>query len=79
MSEPTSDSTARWADTWRADEANGSLTMSQRKLSAIEERPGGLATVRTVAEQHGVHLAVFVDDRGQELVVASTHPIRVIC
>lgn len=79
MSDPTIDSTIRWADAWLAAVADGSLTMSQRKLSSIEERPGGIETVRAVAEQRGIHLAVFVDDRGQELVVASTHPIRVIC
>ncbi|MCY7379134.1 MAG: hypothetical protein LH467_07305 [Gemmatimonadaceae bacterium] len=39
----------------------------------------GIDAVAVIAKPLGVHLAIFVDDQGQELVVASTHPIRVIC
>lgn len=53
--------------------------MSQRKLDVVKRREGGLATVKTRAKSLGVHLAIFVDDHGDELVVASRHPIKVIC
>lgn len=67
-----------WADEWLGAVADGTLTMSQRKLTTVEAR-GGLDAMATVARRHGVHLAVLVDDHGDELVAASRHPIRVIC
>ncbi len=51
-----------------------SLTMSQRKLSSLQAH-GGVAAARAVPEHLGVHLSIIVDDKGQELVAASTHPI----
>lgn len=78
---PSSPSTAAsaWAIAWLAAVADGSRTMSQRTLASVEARGGGLAAVTEAARARGVHLAVFVDDDGQELVAASTHPIRVLC
>jgi len=67
-----------WADDWLSAVADGTMTMSQRKLTTVEAR-GGLDAVAAVARRHGVHLAVLVDDHGNELVAASRHPIRVIC
>ncbi|MDQ2890557.1 MAG: hypothetical protein M3R65_08385 [Gemmatimonadota bacterium] len=72
------DAQVAWAQAWLAQVADGSLTMSQRKLSSLEAH-GGVDVARKVAERLGVHLAVLIDDRGEELVAASAHPIRVIC
>lgn len=79
MDDPVDAVTVRWAMEWLVAVADGSLTMSQRKLSTITARPGGLSVVQAVAEQQGVHLAVIVDDHGEQLVVASRHVIRVLC
>ncbi len=68
-----------WATDWLSAVADGTLTMSQRKLTSIEERGGGIDAVVAEARAKGVHLALLVDDKGQELVAASTHPIRVLC
>ncbi len=53
--------------------------MSQRKLSSIEKRGGGLEAVKALAEQRGVHLLLLEDDKGDELVAASTKPFAVVC
>ncbi len=63
---------------WLTKVADGTLTMSQRKLSSLESR-GGVKLARATATRLGVHLAILVDDKGQELVAASAHPIRVVC
>jgi hypothetical protein len=79
MSEQRGTPPVVWATEWLSAVANGTLTMSQRKLSSIEARGGGLDAVVAIAREQGVHLALLVDDTGQELVAASTHPIRVLC
>lgn len=79
MTEPRETSPLLWATDWLSAVASGSLTMSQRKLSSVESRGGGLDAVVAVAREQGVHLALLIDDKGQELVAASTHPIRVLC
>lgn len=68
-----------WAETWLSGVASGSQSMSQRRLSSVESRPGGLSTAAAIAKAKGVHLAVLTDDRGIEVVIASRDPIRVIC
>ncbi len=70
--------TVQWAADWLDRVADGSNTMSQRKLSSVEAH-GGLEAVRTLAEQEGVHLLLLEDDKGNELVAASTKPFKVIC
>ncbi len=69
----------QWADEWLGAVADGSNTMSQRKLSSVQERGGGLEAVKVMAEQKGVHLLLVEDDKGNELVAASTKPFKVIC
>lgn len=59
--------------------ADGANTMSQRKLSSIEKRGGGLEAVKALAEQRGVHLLLLEDDQGNELVAASAKPFAVVC
>lgn len=68
-----------WAAAWLDGVASGASTMSQRRLSSIEARGGGLAAVRRLAQARGVHLLRLTDDRGDELVAASRHPFGVIC
>lgn len=75
----TNTTTEQWAADWLASVADGSNTMSQRKLTSIEKRGGGLDAVRAVAAAKGVHLVLLTDDQGTELVAASTHPFKVIC
>ena len=59
--------------------ADGSNTMSQRKLTSIQKRAGGLDAVRTLAEGKGVHLLLLEDDNGDELIAASLKPFTVVC
>ena len=68
-----------WTNAWLAPVADGKATMSQRTLTRVAARPGGVDAVCAAARMLGVHLAVIVDDRGVELVAASRHPIRVLC
>lgn len=72
-------SAERWAADWLASVAAGSNTMSQRKLTSIDKHGGGLDAVCAVARAKGVHLVLLTDDKGHELVAASTHPFKVIC
>ena len=53
--------------------------MSQRKLTSIEGRGGGLEAVKALAEERGVHLLVLTDDKGDTLVAASRKPFTVVC
>ena len=45
----------------------------------MQKRGGGIEAVKAVAEQKGVHLLLVEDDKGIELVAASTKPFKVIC
>lgn len=79
MSNSEPEITAEWTNRWLDAVARGESTMSQRKLSSVRERGGGLEAVKAVAEQKGVHLLLVEDDQGNELVAASTKPFRVVC
>ena len=79
MNTPETDVTEKWAADWLDGVAAGANTMSQRKLSSVEMRGGGLEAVKALAEARGVHLVVLEDDKGNELVAASTKPFRVVC
>lgn len=67
-----------WAEEWLTSVANGSNTMSQRKLSSVTKH-GGIESVKGIAQQKGVHLLQVTDDKGVELIAASTQPFMVIC
>lgn len=71
--------TAQWAEEWLDSVVSGASTMSQRKVSSINKRGGGLDVVKNIAQQKGVHLLQITDDEGNELVAASTKPFTVIC
>ena len=73
------DLSAEWTEAWLNGVADGSNTMSQRKLTVIEKRGGGLRAVQAAAKKKGVHLVLLTDDKGNELVAASTQPFKVIC
>lgn len=74
-----SEKTIEWTTAWLDSVADGSNEMSQRKLSSIEKRGGGINAVKAIAEQKGVHLLLVEDDKGNELVAASTKPFKVVC
>ncbi len=78
-SESTSEAASQWAAEWLDGVADGSHTMSQRKLSSVETRGGGLEAVKALARERGVHLLLLEDDKGEELVAASTKPFEVVC
>lgn len=78
MNKIESENEMQWAEDWLNGVADGSNSMSQRKLSVIEKR-GGLDAVKKIAEQKGVHLLLIEDDKGSELVAASTKPFKIVC
>ncbi len=45
----------------------------------MEARGGGLEAVKALARERGVHLLLLEDDKGEELVAASTKPFEVVC
>jgi len=79
MSEPAAETAVQWAADWLDAVADGSNTMSQRKLSSVEKRGGGLEAVKALARKRGVHLLLLEDDKGNELVAASVKPFKVVC
>jgi len=78
-SETTPEAASLWAAEWLDGVADGSYTMSQRKRSSVEARGGGLEAVKALARERGVHLLLLEDDKGDELVAASTKPFEVVC
>ena len=79
MSKSEFETTEQWATVWLNTVAGGLNTMSQRRLSSIEKRGGGLNAVKSVAESLGVHLLLVQDDVGNEIVAASKKPFKIIC
>lgn len=79
MAERPKETTEEWANKWLDGVADGSNTMSQRKLTSIEKHEGGLEAVKEIAKQKGVHLLLVEDDKGDEIVAASVNPFKVIC
>ncbi len=73
------DEADHWANEWLQGVADGSRKMSQRKLTAVESRGGGIASVKRVAQAKGVHLLLLKDDQGVETMVASAEPFTTIC
>jgi len=69
----------KWTMRWLDSVAAGASTMSQRKLASIETRGVGLAAVKKLARARGVHLLLLNDDKGDDLVAASTKPFKVVC
>ncbi len=78
MNTPKLDAESQWASDWLDKVVDGTSAMSQRKLSSIKTRGGGLEAVKAMAEQKGVHL-LRLEDEGNELVAASIKPFEVVC
>jgi hypothetical protein len=68
----------KWTADWIASVADGSNTMSARRVTSIEKRGGGLKAVAAAAKNKKVHLVLFEDDKGREVVAASTKRFKVI-
>lgn len=68
-----------WVEQWLDSVRDGESKMSQRKLLRLERVEGGLAAVRRLAQKKGLQLLLLTDDKGVELVAASTTPFEVIC
>ena len=73
------DDPEEWAREWLDTVASGKATMSQRLLSTLEARGGGVSVVKKLAQDRSVHLVLVVDENDQELVAASRHPFEIIC
>ena len=68
----------KWTADWIRSVANGSNTMSARKLTSIEKRGGGLKAAASEARKQKVHLVLLEDDKGCEVVAASNKPFKVV-
>ena len=75
----STESETEWANSWLDSVAKGLNTMSQRKLSSIEKRGGGLDAVKAIAQRKKVHLLLIEDDQGNEIIAASTKPFIIVC
>ena len=71
-------STEKWTADWLASVADGSNTMSSRKLRSIEKRGGGLKKVAAAAKKQKVHLVLSENDKGDKIVAASRKAFSVI-
>jgi hypothetical protein len=71
-------SAEQWAADWIRSVADGSNTMSSRRVSSIERRGGGLKTVAAEARRRKVHLVLLEDDQGIRQVAASRKPFKVL-
>ncbi len=78
MRATSSATTESWITAWLDSVADGSSTMSQRSLSSIEKH-GGLGAVTVAAVERQVHLLLFEDEVGREIIAASKKPFKVIC
>lgn len=79
MNNQHAETTPQWTEKWLDAVADGTNAMSQRTLSSVEKRGGGLEAVKAAARQKGVHLLLLEDDKGCELVAASVKPFEVVC
>lgn len=77
MNTPNTQDTNQCITEWLDGVADGYNTMSQRKLTSVKKK--AIAAVKAIAEQKGVHLLLVEDDKGNELVAASTKPFKVVC
>lgn len=79
MGKKASKADGHWADPWLDSVATRRSSMTQRSVTRIEKREGGLRELGRRARQRGVHLLLLEDDQGRKIVAASTKPFRVIC
>ncbi len=79
MSQSKNARATQWTSKWLEGVADGSNAMSQRKMTSIRTRGGGLDAVKAIAKRKRVHLLLIEDDKGNELVAASLKPFKVVC
>ena len=79
MDKKTARTSGEWSGEWLEAVASGASTMSQRRVSSIEQYGGGLEAVRAAAQEKGVHLLLVEDENGHEIVAASMKPFKVVC
>ena len=72
------DDANEWCAKWMSDVCGRPASMTQRKLSSIESKGGGLRTLKKHAKANGVHLLQLTDDKGDVLVAASTKAFHVL-
>jgi hypothetical protein len=56
MSQHARTPSERWVASWLDAVVDSRLTMSQRRATAIAQHGGGLAAVKAMAVERGVHL-----------------------
>ena len=78
MKNPKAKGANQWATDWISSVADGSNTMSARKLTSIDKRGRGFKAVAAIAKRQKAHLLLFEDDKGSEVVAASKKPFKVI-
>jgi hypothetical protein len=76
---PKSEAALLWACEWIDSVVDGSNTMSQRKLSSVQKRGASIKSVKAIAKKKGVHLLLIEDEKGSQLIAASTKPFKVLC
>ena len=67
------------AEEWLKSVKTNPDSMSQRKVTTVARWEGGLEELTRLAKESGVHLLLLEDDKGDELVAASTRPFKVLC
>ncbi len=75
MPSRVSEKTQSWIDAV----ANGTLTMSQRKVDVLIKIEGDLKPVTAAAKKAGVHLLQLTDDKGNVLLAASKEAFKILC
>ena len=70
---------SEWTSAWLDSVVLEKNSMTQRKLTSIDARGGGLDALRTAAEERGVHLLLVEDENGEQIVAASAKPFIVLC
>ena len=68
----------KWASNWIKSVADGSNTMSARRVTSIERNGGGLEAVAIEAKKQKVHLVLLEDDKGIKQVAASIKPFTIL-
>lgn len=77
MPRPT-EAQQNWTNAWLTAVADGGAKMSSRNLRSIEVKGGGIKAVAAAAKKKRLHLVLLEDDKGNQLVAASTKPFKVL-
>ena len=69
---------AAWLTRWIEGVLDGERITSVRLRASVEQH-GGLGAAIPMAQLMKVHLSELVDDAGRVLVIASRHPVVLLC